>query len=95
MLSHESILKLKKFEIKNIGVFFIGIILLIIGSFIVVFDYPQIQYFKILESDSFYLLEENEKEIYERLKIEFSIGIVMLISGIGLSFFSLLKKSSK
>ena len=42
--------------------FFIGIALLILGNFIVIFDYPQIQYLNNLESESYYLLD-NEKKI--------------------------------
>ena len=63
---------MKKFEIRNVGAFFVGLVILIVGIFIVIFDYPQIQYFENLESESYYLLEEEQKNIYERLKIEFS-----------------------
>lgn len=77
-------------EIKNVGWFFIGLIILIIGIFIVVFDYPQIQYFDNLKEETYYLLEEEEKDIHQRLKIEFSIGIIIIVVGIvlcGISFF--------
>ncbi|NIM25790.1 MAG: hypothetical protein GTN35_05585 [Nitrososphaeria archaeon] len=86
---------MNKFQIKNTGVFFIGIIILIVGIFVVIFDYPQIQYFENLESDMFLLLEPETKNIYERLKIEFSIGISLLVIGISLSVISLVKKSIK
>ena len=86
-------MNLAKLEIKNIVGFFIGLIILIIGSFIVIFDYPQIQYLENLESDSVHFLDEETKNIYERLKIEFSLGITFLIIGIGVSTFSFLKKS--
>ncbi len=86
---------MEKFQIKNPPVFFVGIIILIVGIFIVIFDYPQIQYFENLESETFLLLEPEKQSIYERLKIEFSIGIALLVIGISLSIISLVKKSIK
>lgn len=86
---------MKKFEIKNVSGFFVGIIILIVGVFIVIFDYPQIQYFENLESESYYLLAEEKKNIYERLKIEFSVGITILGIGIALCIFSLIKTPNK
>ena len=86
---------MEKFQIKNPPVFFVGIIVLIVGIFIVIFDYPQIQYFENLESEAFLLLESEKQSIYERLKIEFSIGVVLLVIGIALSVISLVKKSIK
>ena len=86
---------MEKFQIKNPPVFFVGIIILIVGIFIVIFDYPQIQYFENLESETFLLLEPEKQSIYERLKIEFSIGVVLLVIGIALSVISLVKKSIK
>jgi hypothetical protein len=80
-------------EIKNVGLFFIGLIILIVGIFIVIFDYPQIQYFENIEAESFLLLDEEKKNIHQRLKIEFSIGITILGIGIALCVFSLVKKT--
>ena len=78
-------------EIKNITLFFTGIAVFLLGAFVVIFDYPQIQYFEALESESYYLLEQEKKDIHQRLIIEFSIGIGMLCVGVallGISFFS-------
>jgi hypothetical protein len=77
-------------EIKNIGWFFIGLIILIIGTFIVIFDYPQIQFFDNLESESYYLLDVEKKNIHQRLKIEFSIGGAFVLVGIALLLVSLI-----
>ena len=82
-------------EIKNVGSFFIGLIILIVGTFIVIFDYPQINFFKNMEETSYFLLEDDIKNIHQRLKIEISIGIMILISGIVLIIFSLIKKSKQ
>ena len=82
-------------EIKNAGLFFIGLIILIVGIFIVIFDYPQIQYFNNIGEESYFLLEEETKNIHERLKIEISVGIIILIGGFLLIAFSLIKNRSK
>ncbi|MBS1267609.1 MAG: hypothetical protein MAG458_00316 [Nitrosopumilus sp.] len=68
-------------EIKNITLFFIGIILLILGFLIIIFDYPQIQYFENMDLKSHNLLSEEKKNIYQKLFIEFFIGIIIL--GVG------------
>ena len=81
-------------EIKNITLFFTGIAVFLLGTFVVIFDYPQIQYFETLETESYYLLEEEEKDIHQRLIIEFSIGIGILCVGgglLGISFLGRLK----
>ena len=83
--------KRENMEIKNITLFFTGIAVFLLGAFVVIFDYPQIQYFEALESESYYLLEQEKRDIHQRLIIEFSIGIGMLCVGVallGISFFS-------
>ena len=72
-----------------------GIVIFMIGIFIVIYDYPQIKYFDNFEFDSYLLLDEDKKNIHQRLKIEFSIGITFLLSGFGLIVFSLIKKKRK
>ena len=88
---------LKKYlvNIQNSTWFFIGIILLILGSFVTIFDYPQIQYFENMDSKMYSTLESEQKEIHNRLKIEFSIGIVILLTGGGFFILSVFKNSSK
>ena len=68
-------------EIKNITLFFIGIIILILGILVIIFDYPQIQFFEGMNTESNYLNDE-KRAIHERLVIEFFIGVG--ISGIGI-----------
>ena len=63
---------------------------MIVGSFIVIFDYPQIQFFDNLGSESYYLLDEENKNIHQRLKIEFLIGVVFVFVGIALLLVSLI-----
>jgi len=75
--------------------FFIGIILLILGSFIAVFDYPQIQYFENMDSEIYATLESEQKDIHNRLIIEFSVGIVILLAGGVLFAMSFFRNSKK
>jgi len=82
-------------HIQNPTWFFIGIILLILGSFIILFDYPQIQYFDKIEPEIYATLESEQKEIHNRLKIEFSIGIVILSAGGALFTTSFFRNSKK
>ena len=82
-------------SIQNSIFFFIGIILLILGSFVSVFDYPQIQYFENMDSEMYLTLESEQKEIHSRLIIEFSIGIVILLAGMALFVTSFFRNSKK
>lgn len=69
--------------------------MLILGSFIVIFDYPQIQYFEDMDSEIYASLESETRDINNRLKIEFSIGIAILLTGGILLVFSFFKNSKK
>ena len=82
-------------KIQNSAWFFIGIILLILGSFVTVFDYPQIQYFENMDSEMYATLESEQKEIHNRLIIEFSIGIVILLAGCTMFTVSFFRNSKK
>ena len=66
-----------------------------IGIFIVIFDYPQIQYFENFKVDSDFLLDEGKKNFHQVLKIEFSIGVTFLVIGIVVCIFSLIMKTRK
>ena len=79
-------------EIKNVTLFFIGIAVLILGIFIIIFDYPQIQFFENMNLESYFLLDEEKKSMHQRLIIEFSIGIGILGLGISLLIVSFLKR---
>ena len=82
-------------HIQNTTLFLIGIILLILGSFVTVFDYPQIKYFENMSSEMYIALESEQKEIHNRLIIEFSIGIVILLAGCSMFVVSLFRNSKK
>ncbi len=68
---------------------FAGLILIIIGSLIVVYDYPQLEYLKNVEQ----ITESTDTiGLQGRLQIEFTVGITILIAGIILAGYGMLKK---
>ena len=69
-----------------------GLIILILGSFVIVFDYPQIQYFDNLENENYVTLETEQKEIFQKILVEFIIGIILFVFGISLIIISTLKR---
>jgi hypothetical protein len=79
-------------EIKNASLFLGGIILLVLGTLIIIFDYPQIEYFENIDFESYSSLLVEEKEIHQRLIIEFSIALIILGIGVLLIVGSLLKR---
>ena len=78
--------------IKNTTLFFIGIIILILGALVISFDYPQIQFFENMDLESYYSLGEKEKDIHQRLMIELSIGMIISVVGLSVLVGSLLKR---
>ena len=79
-------------EIKNQTLFFVGIIVLILGTLIIIFDYPQLQILDNLDSESYYMLDEEKKNIHQRMKIEITVGIGLAVTGIGLLSVSFSKR---
>ncbi len=79
-------------EIRNQRNFLIGLIILILGSFVIVFDYPQIEYFNNLENDNYITIENDQKEIFQKILIEFTIGIILFGIGMTLIIISMLKR---
>ena len=69
-------------EIKNVTLFLVGIIVLVLGTLIIIFDYPQIEYFENIDFELYNSLLVEEKEFHQRLVIEFTIGLVIL--GLGM-----------
>jgi len=65
---------------------------MILGTFIIVYDYPQIEYFNDLEKETFQILENDKREIYQKILIEFLIGIIFFGIGIMLILISIFKK---
>ena len=79
-------------EIKNVTLFLVGIIVLVLGTLIIIFDYPQIEYFENIDFELYYSLLDEEKEIHQRLVIEFTIGLVIFGLGVLLLVGSFLNR---
>jgi hypothetical protein len=79
-------------EIRNQKKFLVGLIIMILGAFIIVFDYPQIEYFNYLENNTSQIFETDKKEIYQKILVEFSIGVILFGLGIMLILISMLKR---
>ena len=80
-------------EIKNQTLFFVGIIVLILGILIIIFDYPQIQYLENSDAgESNFLKDREQFSIYQRLQIEITVGAGLLVAGIGLLVISFSKR---
>ena len=79
-------------EIQNTTFFLSGIIVLVLGMFVMVFDYPQIQYFERMPPETYFMLDWEEKDIHNRLLIETSIGAAIILAGVGMIVFSLVKR---
>ena len=65
---------------------------MILGTFIIVYDYPQIEYFNDLKKETFQILENDKREIYQKILIEFLIGIIFFGVGIMLILISIFKR---
>ena len=79
-------------EIRNQKKFLVGVVIIILGTFIIIYDYPQIEYFNNLEKETFQILENNKKEIYQKILVEFLIGVILFGLGIMLILISMLKR---
>ena len=79
-------------EIKNVTLLLVGIIVLVLGTLIIIFDYPQIEYFENIDFELYYSLLDEEKEFHQRLVIEFTIGLVILGLGVLLLVGSFLNR---
>ena len=79
-------------EIKNVTLFLVGITLLVLGTLIIIFDYPQIEYFESIDFKLYNSLLVEDKEIHQKLIIEFTIGLIILGAGVLLIMCSSLKR---
>ena len=65
---------------------------MILGTFIIVYDYPQIEYFNDLKKETFQILENDKRKIYQKILIEFLVGIIFFGIGIMLILISIFKR---
>ena len=78
-------------ELNNETLFFAGITLVILGSFIMVFDYPQIQFLEMAGSDPGYSMDMEMRDVQQRLLVEFAVGAGLVATGAVLFAASFLK----
>jgi len=83
-------LKTKLVQIPTTYLLFIGITLVLLGAYIIIFDYMQLQYFDSLGIE-YQMLDQDQKEIHQRLQVEFAIGIGISAFGAMVLVFSLLR----
>ena len=79
-------------EIQNLSLFFIGIIILVLGFLIIIFDYPQIQYFESMDLKSYSFLDQEKKDVHQRIVMEFTIGLGIIGIGSLVTSSSFLKR---
>ena len=79
-------------EIRNQKKFLVGLMIMILGAFIMVFYYPQIKYINYLENDIYQILENDKKEIYQKILVEFFVGVTLFGLGIMLILISIFKR---
>ena len=72
-------------EIRNTTLFFAGIAAIILGTFVIIFDYPQIQYLDSIQ-------DPHGRDILQRLQIEIMIGVAIFIGGMALLAASFLAR---
>ena len=65
--------------------FLAGIVMVVLGSLVVIFDYPQIQYLEAKGAESRMLPGSEERAVHQRLIIESVIGAGILATGVVLT----------
>ncbi len=81
--------------IKNTTLFLIGIAIVLLGASVIIFDYPQIQFFEEMGPESFSLLDQETKNIFERLVVELYVGVGIVALGLFTMIVSVLKNSKR
>ena len=61
---------------------------MVLGTFVVIFDYPQILYFENMPPESYMMLDSETRSVHQRLLIECVIGAGIAVAGAGLLAFS-------
>ena len=69
-------------------VFFVGLVVLILGLLILVYDFPQIMYIQTMTVEEMQLHDRADREKFQRIQSEFYVGIGILVLGGVLLLFS-------
>lgn len=76
----------------RVGLFLTGIVMVVLGSLVVIFDYPQIQYLEDRGPEFHILPSSEEQAVHQRLIIESVIGTGILVTGVALIAVSWAKR---
>ena len=69
-------------------VFFAGMIIVIVGLLILIYDYPQVIYIQTISIEEMQTLDNVEREKFQRVQSEFYVGIGILTIGAVMLLFS-------
>ena len=69
-------------------IFFVGLVILVLGLLILVYDYPQMIYIQNVTTEQLELFDRAEIDKFKRIQIEFYVGVGILLSGAVILFFS-------
>ncbi len=70
------------------GIFFPGLIVMILGALILVYDIPQLMFIESLTLEDLQFYEIEELERFQRVQAEFYVGVGLLITGASLMLFA-------
>ena len=71
----------------NLKILFTGMTVMVLGLLIMIHDYPQIIYMQAMTSEQLQL-DSIQLDKFERIQIEFYVGVGIFVSGIIMLFFS-------
>lgn len=69
-------------------IFFAGLVILIFGLLILVYDLPQIMYIQSLTSEELRMVDRAEHDKFQRIQSEFYVGIGILAAGATVVLFA-------
>lgn len=69
-------------------IFFAGLVILIFGLLILVYDLPQIMYIQSLTSEELRMVDRAEHDKFQRIQVEFYAGIGILAAGATVVLFA-------
>lgn len=72
----------------NEKLFFAGIVVVILGLLILVYDYPQLLYMQTMAAEQVQLSDMLSFDRFQRIQIEFYAGVGILCMGAVILFFS-------
>ena len=69
-------------------IYFIGLVIIVLGSLILVYDYPQMIYIQTVTTQELELFDKAVLDKFERIKIEFYMGVSIFVAGAAILFLA-------